>query len=665
MNAAGNECQERSGGIRNIGIIAHIDAGKTSLTERLLQRTGVIRYAGEVSEGTTVTDWLPQERERGISIISAAVTCSWSDVQINVIDTPGHVDFTAEVERTLRVLDGVIAVFCGVRGVQAQSETVWRRANRHGIPALAFVNKLDRTGSDFGRVVKQVAERFGVSAVPLQVPVGKEDGFKGMADVLTGRLVDESGVELMDLSNDERVVEARELLMERLAEQDDVVLEAYLSERALTGEEMVSAVRRAVLGKRIVPVFGGSARLGMGVRALLDGISRYLPKPGETDKSVHHSRGVRLLVFKVVLEPGDTIAQAYVRVYSGVVKAGDSLWNARTKSWVRVHGISRVFASMCEPLESAVSGDIVMLTGFDGEVATGDTLGESEELVPLSRIEFPEPVVSVTMEGAGETSGQALREALVRMCQEDPTLQVHEGPLGGQWTLWGMGELHLAIVQERLQSDYGLQVVYGKPRVSYHKTVLGCGTGECLFEKRLVTGDVQRAGVVLEVSPRERGRGIEVDFSEVAGSVGEDVAEFVERTLRQLARTGLGDDQSLSDMLIAIKQLSCFEGETTEPALMTACRKALSDALEAGGSQVLEPVMSVEISVPEEHVGKILADIQSRRGRVTDVQSSSDGLARIISLVPLGELFGYAGSLRSLSCGRGDFMAEPSVYAPL
>lgn len=647
--------------IRNIGIVAHIDAGKTSLTERLLQRTGAIRYAGEVSEGTTVTDWLPQEREHGISIISAAVTCLWKDTQINVIDTPGHVDFTAEVERTLRVMDGVVAVFCGVRGVQAQSETVWHRAEKHRIPVVAFINKLDRVGADFGRVVRQIAGRFEVTAVPLEWPVGTEERFSGMVDLLTRRQEDEKGSLVRDWSGDAAVEQARERLVECLAEVDDAVLADYLEEKEPSVEKLTAALRKAVCRRQLVPVFGGSARLGVGVRALLDGISRYLPCPEEDTTGER-----RLLAFKVVQEPGDVMTQVYTRIYAGTVRAGDRLWNARTQSWLEIGEICRLFASMSEPLTEAGDGDIVMLGGLSGEqVATGDTLSGSEKLPGLSRIEFPEPVMSVVMEGTGGTDSQLVREALARMCLADPTLRVQDGPLAGQWTLRGMGELHLEIVKERLEGDYGITVVYGRPRVNTVITVKGNGFGDCHFEKRLVTGAVQKAGVSLEVAPRERGTGIDIDFSGVAADTDEGAGETVERIIRQLARTGLDGEQPLTDMRIALKRVDCFVGETTEPALLTACRKALSEALEAGGSQVLEPVMSVEISVPEEYVGKILADLLSRRGRVAEVTSVSSGQARIISLVPLGELFGYAGALRSLSCGRGEFMAEQSVYAPL
>ncbi|MBP5639541.1 MAG: GTP-binding protein [Victivallales bacterium] len=652
--------------IRNVGIIAHIDAGKTSLTEKILQRTGTIRYAGEVSEGTTVTDWLPQERERGISIISAAVTCHWADVQINLIDTPGHVDFTAEVERTLEVLDGVVAVFCGVHGVQAQSETVWRRAQRHGIPAIAFINKLDRIGANFQRVVSDIEARLGIVAVPMQVPIDNEDGFRGMADVVTGQFMDEDGNVIEDMSGDERVWFAKESLLETLSNMDDGILEALLEDKKPGIDQIRQSLREAVRNRRIVPVFGGSARLGLGVRQLLDAVRDYLPSPDAFEKDiVQDGRAKHLLVFKVQREPHDTMTQICAKVYGGRFLPGDSLWNARTKQWQTIGGIYRMFAGTCEPLDEAEAGDIVMLGGLDGDLATGDMLYSVPQTVTPVALCFPEPVVSVVMEGIRGAQPTEVREALAMLCLADPTLQVHEGPLAGQWTLKGMGELHLEIVRERLETEFGLAVAYGKPQVTYRKTVNSTGHGECLFEKRLPKGEILRAGISLKLEPLERGKGVEIDFGAAARGVAESTGEFLELHLRQLAREGLGDDKPLADLRIVLERISCFEGETTEPVLMTACRKAMADALEAGNAVTLEPVMAVEIAVPEEYVGKLLDDLMARRGRVTEVNSVGDGQARIISLVPLGELFGYANALRSLSCGRGDFVAEPSLYVPL
>lgn len=653
--------------LRNIGVIAHIDAGKTTLTERLLQRTGAIRYAGEVSEGTTVTDWLPQERERGISIISAAVTCQWRGVQINVVDTPGHIDFTAEVERTLRVMDGVIAVFCGVHGVQAQSETVWRRASRHGVPAIAFVNKLDRVGADFDRTLKQLEERLGCRAVAVQVPIGREAGFRGMADVLTGQLSDEEGNALEDHGGDPEVRRARARLTEALADVDEGILEDFLNDVAPSAEKLGRALRQAVVERRLLAVFGGSARQGIGVRAVLDGVCGLLPAPSERPGTGEPAEATRLLAFKVVQEPGDLSVQVYVRVYAGTVRVGDRLWNARSRRWLQVGEVNRMFASLTEPLVQAEAGDIVMLSGLDGEVVTGDTLSAVAEAEPLMPIEFPDPVVSMTLEGQGQTTSQHLGAALRRMCVEDPTLRCHPGPLAGQWTLAGMGELHLEIVRARLHDDYGLRMEFGRPQVAYRQTVAARGVGECEFSKSLVvTGETLSAYLSLAVEPLERGAGLRLELTEAAAQgVSAAIAEAVRLQLRQLAGNGLDTDCPLTDIRVTVDAIRCLAGSSMEPALLVACRRALQQALQQGGSVILEPVMTVEVALPEEHVGKTVADLMSRRGRILEVLSVSGGQARIVSQVPLRELFGYASSLRSLSGGRGEFMAEPSVYAPL
>ncbi|MGN0878900.1 MAG: elongation factor G [Oligosphaeraceae bacterium] len=652
--------------LRNIGIIAHIDAGKTTLTERLLQRTGAIRYAGEVSEGTTVTDWLPQERERGISIISAAVTCQWRGAQINVVDTPGHIDFTAEVERTLRVMDGVIAVFCGVHGVQAQSETVWRRASHHGNPAIAFVNKLDRLGADFDRTLRQLEERLGCRAVAVQVPIGREADFRGMADVLTGQLSDEEGNPLEDHRGDPAVQRARARLTEALADVDEGILEDFLNDVAPSAERLRCALRQAVVERRLLAVFGGSARQGIGVRAVLDGVCGLLPAPSGRPGAGQTTDATRLLAFKVVQEPGDLSVQVYVRVYAGTVRVGDRLWNPRTQRWLQVGEVNRMFASLTEPLVQAEAGDIVMLSGLDGEVVTGDTLSAVAEAAPLLPIEFPDPVVSMTLEGQGQTTSQHLGAALRRMCVEDPTLRCHPGPLAGQWTLAGMGELHLEVVRARLHDDYGLRMEFGRPQVAYRQTVGGCGVGECEFSKSLVTGETLSAYLSLAVEPLERGSGLRLAIAEAAArGVGAAIAEAVRLQLLQLAGNGLDTDCPLTDIRVTVDAIRCLAGSSMEPALLVACRRALQQALQQGGAVILEPVMTVEVSLPEEHVGKTVADLMSRRGRILEVLSVSGGQARIVSQVPLRELFGYASSLRSLSGGRGEFMAEPSVYAPL
>ena len=648
--------------LRNIGIIAHIDAGKTTLTERILRRTGEIRYCGEVHEGTTVTDWLPQEREHGISILSASVTCHWRDIRINVVDTPGHVDFTAEVERVLRVLDGAVAVFCGVRGVQAQSETVWRQANRHRIPTLAFVNKLDREGAAFERVVHQIGHRFQMPAVAMQVPIIGEDGFRGMIDILTGKPVgvsDETG----DYRNDERVKAVKSRLVECLAETDDEVMLDYLADREPSDGSLRRALRKAVHQRSLIPVFGGSASKDIGIDALLDAVRDYLPSPDEAGRKPLDGTG--MLVFKVC--PPEEFGEMLccVRLYGGRIEAGTRLVNPRTGRTCEVGTIYRMRASQLDCIQSAESGDIVAIGGFGADVATGDTLCEPGHEAILERMRFPEPVVSITMEGRGGTDSQTLGTALKSFCVEDPTLRMSYGPGPGQWTLSGMGELHLAIVQERLKGDFGIEVTAGKPQVSYRRTVLESGRGRCEFEKRLPDGRTMGAMVEVEVEPRPRGDGLKIDLETATTAMESVYGEAVNAGLREIVQRGIGDGYPMTDMKITVLAAAPAGGGTSELAFQTAAGKALSEAIEAGKTQALEPIMKLEVTSPQAQVGNVIADLMSRRGRVTEVDSQDMGIARVVALVPLGELFGYASSLRSLSGGRGDFVAEPSVYAPL
>ena len=648
--------------LRNIGIIAHIDAGKTTLTERILRHTGEIRYCGEVHEGTTVTDWLPQEREHGISILSASVLCCWHGTRINVVDTPGHVDFTAEVERVLRVLDGVVAVFCGVRGVQAQSETVWRQATRHRIPALAFVNKLDREGADYGRVIREIGKRLQVTAVAMEVPLYGEDGLVGMIDVLTGRLVGKSDV-TEDFRDDERVKSAKTHLIECLAELDDDVMLDYLADREPSEASLRRALREAVRKRSLMPVFGGSASKDIGIEALLDAVGDYLPSPNDVIRKPVD--GTAMLVFKVC--PPEEFGEMLfcTRLYSGRIEQGTALVNSRTGGACEIGTIYRMRAAQLDCVECAENGDIVAIGGLGADVKTGDTLCSSESVAALERMEFPEPVVSITMEARGETDSKTLGAALQTFCLEDPTLRLSHGPGPGQWTLAGMGELHLAIVSERLKSDFGIDVTAGRPQVNYRKTVQENGHGHCDFEKRLPDGRTLGAEVEVEVEPLPRGCGLEMDLGP-AGDGGLPLyGESVKAGLREVVQSGTGDGRPMTDIRVRVIAAACREGGTSELAFQTAAAKALSEAIEAGKPLSLEPVMKLEVTSPQGQVGNVIADLSARRGRVTEVDSLDMGMARVLALVPLGELFGYASSLRSLSGGRGDFVAEPSVYAPL
>ncbi len=643
--------------LRNIGIIAHIDAGKTTLTERILRWTGEIRHCGEVHEGTTVTDWLPQERERGISIISASVLCRWRDIRVNVVDTPGHVDFTAEVERVLRVLDGVVAVYCGVSGVQAQSETVWRCADRHRVPTLAFVNKLDRVGADFERVCRQIGTRFGVPVAPMQVPLGCEEQFRGMVDVISGKLVDGDSIE--DHSGDQVVEEAFGHLVECLAEIDDAVMIEYLSDRRPSAELLQRALRDAVAERRLVPVFGGSALKDIGVSELLDAVRNYLPSPGEGRS------GLGMLVFKAFSEEEFGEALSCVRLYGGCVRPGDRVVNMRTGEELVVERIYEMHASVMEIVEEACAGDIVAISGFGSGAATGDSLCEPGVQEIFDRIDFPEPVISIALEARGDTDSEGLGAVLKGMCQEDPTLRLHRGPAPGQWTLSGMGELHLSVVCDRLRDDWGIQVSSGKPTVNYRKGITQSGEAECDFTKRLPDGRELSARVVVCIEPLPEGSGVVMDVGEGCSEASEQYVKACLEGLREIVDSGTGDGIGLTDMRILLSCASEGGEQPSELAFQTASSKALSDAVLGSNPRILEPIMRIEVTVPQEQVGSVIADVQLRRGKITEMESCQFGMTRVLALVPLSELFGYATALRSFSGGRGEFIAEPAVYAPV
>ena len=669
--AAAGPADTSASRIRNVGVIAHIDAGKTTLTERILFDCGALRYMGDVQDGTTVTDWLSQERERGISIISAAVSCQWRECQLNVIDTPGHIDFTAEVERTLRVLDGAVAVFCAVRGVQAQSETVWRCARKNGVPGIAFVNKMDRIGADYRGVVRQISERFRITALPVQVPLGAEEAFRGVVDVISGRALgsgNEALAELNDFSGDEEVRAARSYLIECLAEVDDGILRDYLADQVPDEESLKAALRRAVLACSIMPVFCGSSLRNIGVTCLLDAICDYLPSPAERPAPELLSEAVSgsatsLMVFKVVNDSYGLGRLSYVRVYSGQVSPGLVLRNVRSGKEAVAEEVFRVRADLCESIAEAVAGDIVALRGMGDDVVTGDTLCSPAAAVELRRICFPEPVVSMALEGSSVSARQGLAAALQQMCLEDPTIRRKEGPGPGQWTISGMGELHLDVFLDRLRSEYGIAAKAGNPRVEYRDTIAGEACVERRFEKRLGDGRVLWAAVKVSVAALPRGSGVRLELGDAAAALPGACREALLQGLRDVLAADVCEGHPLTDMHVRVEDLSYDASDLSELAFLNVARLALSDAIGEAGRVEMEPVMLLEVSTPQDHLGVVIADLTARRGRVTEVDSLALGVARIVALVPLAELFGYASSLRSLSGGRGDVVAEPSQYA--
>lgn len=662
--------------IRNIGIIAHIDAGKTTLTERILLETGCISFPGEVHEGTTTSDYLQPERERGISILSAAVSCPWKEHRINLIDTPGHIDFTAEVERSLRVMDGVVTVFCAVHGVQAQSETVWRRARRYALPTLAFVNKMDREGADFNAVITRIRDRFGLPALPLQTPVYRDGKFMGAVDLLDGQPAF-SAVDSLDWFRDwqqdpDEALEfaaASEYILECLAEADDEILRCYLNNEKPDAGMFQGALRRAVCKGALIPVFCGSALHDHGVSTLLDAICAYLPEPAWNPQLTGHfcmpsvpdeQKPVCALVFNVSREDwqGNWVA---VRIYSGKVTPGLKIRNMRTRQEVTVERVLRLRAAETEEIENASAGDIVGLDIGSAECRTGDTFCENGLDCALESMNFPEPVVFMNFVSSRVEDQVLLQEALEKMCIEDPTLLMRPNGSGG-WTVAGMGELHLQVLRERIRLEFGLETRTGRPQVSFKSTITVCAEVNKEFVKQLAPGISRRAGIRLELAPLQRGSGIQLEMSILQESLPEDCRVAVLQAIDEVVDSGVPGGHPLTDIRITVRGVSYDASETSELAFLTVARQAMFEALEQAGLVELEPVMRLEVSTPQDHVGNVIADLTARHGRVTELDSLALGESRIVALVPLVEMFGYASDLRSLTGGRADFAAEPSCY---
>ncbi len=667
--------------IRNIGIIAHIDAGKTTLTERLLLSTGDLRFAGEVHEGTTVSDYLLQERERGISVVSAAVSCCWQNCRINILDTPGHIDFTAEVERSLRVMDGVVAVFCAVHGVQAQSEIVWRRARRYSLPALAFINKMDRPGADFAAAVKQIHRRFGIPAVPVQLPVYQDEEFVGAIDLLTGAAAfTVKPKSLPDWRRDSELglsfAEAETFLWESLAEADDEILRCYLNNDQPTARLYREALQRATGKGLLIPVFCGTALQNSGTAALLDGICAYLPQPAwpEGLRLNDSSSGNQqlpeeqdedsppcLLVCRIChqAETGDFLV---VRVYRGAVRPGQRLCNSRTQQDLHIRRVLRLRAGDCREIDSAVAGDIVGLDIPVGDCRIGDTLCQVGGTIALERMLFPEPVVSVVFEGRRAEDRTALPEALRKMTAEDPTLRFQKDEILGQCTVAGMGELHLEIVQDRLRVEYGVQTRAGQPQINYKQTILSACRHRQEFSKQLAPTVLRRAGIEIAVEPLARGSGSDIELPEMLNALPQDCRQAIAQAIREVVDTGVPGGHPLTDIRITVTDVLYDADKSSELAFLTVTRQALLEAIQQAGLAELEPVMRLEVSTPQDHVGNVIADLTARKGRITELDSLALGASRIVALLPLVEMFGYASQLRSLSAGRAEFVAEPFEY---
>jgi elongation factor G len=665
--------------IRNIGIIAHIDAGKTTTTERILYYTGRAHKMGEVHEGSATMDWMPQEQERGITITSAATTCFWLGHQINIIDTPGHVDFTAEVERSLRVLDGAVGVFCAVGGVEPQSETVWRQAEKYGVPRIAFINKLDRTGADFHRCVREIHEKLGAQPLVLQLPLGLEQDFRGVVDLISMQAIVYEEETLgstyrLEAIPDDYATEAeaaRVQLLEALSENDEAFMMKYLEGEAITSEEIETLIRRETLHNRLVPVVCGAAFKNKGVQQLLDAIVKYLPSPldipavhGVDPDGVEESREVdqdapaAALVFKIMTDP--YVGQlTFLRVYSGVLRVGDHVLNTTKEVRERIGRLLRMHANKREDVEFVRAGDIAATVGLK-RTLTGDTLAAEEAPIILESMAFPEPVISVAIEPKTKADQEKLGVALHKLAQEDPTFRISTDRETGQTLISGMGELHLEILVDRLFRDFSIGANVSKPQVAYKETIKRAVKTEGKFVRQS-GGRGQYGHVWLEIEPLERGGGFEFIDAVVGGVIPREYVPAVKQGVQEALEAGVFAGYPVIDIRVKVYDGSYHDVDSSELAFKIAGSMALKEGAKKAGGVLLEPVMDVEVVTPEEFMGDVIGNLNSRRGNIKAVTTRAG--ARVISArVPLSEMFGYATDLRSLSQGRATYTMHFSSY---
>ncbi len=680
---------------RNIGIAAHIDAGKTTLTERILFYTGMIHKVGEVHEGTTVTDWMEQERERGITITSAATTCSWTQrkdaelfkvfegqkMRVNVIDTPGHVDFTAEVERSLRVLDGAIAVFCGVAGVQPQSETVWRQATKYGVPRIAFVNKMDRTGADFKAAIASMRAKLGANAWPVLIPWGAEDQLKGQIDVLNQKALlysDDANLgskyEVVEIPQELKAEaeQAYEDLVTQMCDLDDEIGMFFLEEKPITKEHLKAAIRRQTIANKFVPVAGGSAFKHRGVQALIDAVIDYLPSPLDippargqepdtaepmealSDDNAHFCS----LAFKLWSDPfvGKLV---FFRVYSGKLSKGDTVFNPRTRKRERISRIIQIQADKREDIETCYSGDIAAIVGLKN-ITTGDTLCDEDHPILLEPPSFPDPVISMAVEPKTKLDQEKMANALQRLAEEDPTFQVSTNEETGQTIIAGMGELHLEIIRDRMVREFKVEANAGKPQIAYKETILSPADGEGKLVKQS-GGRGQYGHVIIKVAPNERGKGVTIENKVVGGTIPKDFIPAVIKGLNEATLNGTVGGYPVIDIHIDIVDGSYHDVDSNELAFKMAAIFSLKDALKKARPILLEPIMKIENITPDEFQGDIMGDLNRRRARISGMETRMN-LCTITAEVPLAEMFGYATAIRSLSKGRSSYSMEPSHF---
>lgn len=665
--------------LRNIGIAAHIDAGKTTLTERILFYTGKTHKLGEVHEGTATMDWMEQERERGITITAATTTCQWKDHIINIIDTPGHVDFTVEVERSLRVLDGLIAVFCGVAGVQPQSETVWRQATKYNVPRIIFVNKMDRVGANFFRVVEMIKDRLGVNAVPVQIPIGSEDQFRGVVDLFEMKAIvyhDDLGVkwEVTEIPEElkDKAKEYRNKLIETIVELDDELLMKYLEGEEIPVLDLKRVLRRATIEGKLYPALCGSAFKNKGIQPLLDAVIDYLPSPldlppvkginpitGEEEiRLVSEDESFAALAFKVMTDPY-VGKLTYFRVYSGKLEKGSYVYNSTKGKKERIGRLLQMHANHREDIDAVYVGDIAAAVGLKF-TTTGDTLCDENRPIILEGMTFPEPVISVAIEPKSTEEQDKLSIALQRLAEEDPTFKVTYDEETGQTLIHGMGELHLEIIVDRLKREFKVNANVGKPQVSYRETIRKPVKVEGKYIRQ-TGGRGQYGHVWLELEPLPRGSGLEFVNKIVGGVIPQQFIPAVEAGVREAADRGVLAGYPVTDLRVTLFDGSYHEVDSSDMAFKIAASQAFKDGVLKGDPVLLEPIMKLEIIVPEEYMGDVIGDLNSRRGRVEKIEFVNN--TRVIkALVPLAEVFGYATTLRSLTQGRGIFSMEFSHY---
>jgi elongation factor G len=666
--------------VRNIGIMAHIDAGKTTTTERILFYTGITYKMGEVDEGTAVMDWMVQEQERGITITSAATTCYWNSHRINIIDTPGHVDFTAEVERSLRVLDGAIAILCGVGGVEPQSETVWRQADKYRVPRIVYVNKMDRVGADPERAVEQLRTRVAALPLPVQIPMGREDGFRGVIDLVERKEIDwgkdilGTDFEVREVSEESRdlVEEKRQKMIETISETDDSLMQKYLDGEKISVREIKGAIRKGTIGLKFVPVLYGASFRNKGVHPLLDAIVDYLPSPVDIPPVVGHhprtwapeiraasdSEPFSALVFKIMNDPflGNL---AFFRVYSGKARLGSLIYNSAKDEEEKLSRLLEMHANKRKEVKEVYAGDIAAM-GSMKSLSTGDTLCLKSRPIVLESIKFPEPVISATIEPRSKTDHAKLANALAKFTKEDPTLKVMQDPMTGQTLLKGMGELHLDIIMDRMEREFGVQANLGKPQVAYKETVQAPAEGEGKYIRQ--TGGKGLYGHCrISIEPIARGKGFEFADKTRGGVLPREFISDVETGIREAMEAGLVAGFPVTDLKATLLGGSYHEVDSTPIAYKIAGSLALKEAGRKANPVILEPIMSLEVISPDDYLGDIAGDINSRRGRIEGMELR--GGARVIRIfVPLSDMFGYATVLRTLTQGRGVFSMEFHQY---